>query len=68
MNAEDGSIDKIDTIVYADTNKGGIFMETDEHMTESSDWETFLNNLNSFSKDLHADGREAEYLTERDSL
>ncbi len=31
-------------------------------------WETFLNGLNSFSDDFLADGRETEFLVERDSL
>lgn len=31
-------------------------------------WETFLNGLNSFSDDFLADGRETEFLVERESL
>ncbi|WP_300764359.1 antitoxin [uncultured Oscillibacter sp.] len=31
-------------------------------------WETLLNGLNSFSDDFLADGRETEFLVERDSL
>ena len=31
-------------------------------------WETFLNGLNSLSDDFLADGRDTEFLVERDSL